>query len=88
MTPAERASPAVALFSGQMVAADDPLGHRVLTPDPEFFRVRRSRAEAHSITLGFSPTLACADPAVRAALWEAYQTIDWAALRAIVDRSR
>ena len=88
MTPAERASPAVALFSGQMVAADDPLGHRVLTPDPEFFRVRRSRAEAHSITLGFSPTLACADPAVRAALWEAYQTIDWSALRAIVDRSR
>jgi len=86
MTPAERASPATADASGQLVTRDDPHAHRVLTPDPEFWRVRRSRAEAHTIVLGFKPTHFCEGPAVRAALAKAYQTLDVAAFRRIVDR--
>ena len=86
MTPAERASPATAELSGRLVARDDPVAHRVLTPDPEFWRVRRSRAEAHTIVLGFRPTQFCENPAVQAALSKAYQTFDVAAFRRIVDR--
>jgi hypothetical protein len=84
MMPAERAAPATARYGDhQLVAPDDPEAHRVLTPDPEFWRSRRSRAEVHSITISFHP---CAYPPIRAALEKAYQTLDWAALKRIVDR--
>jgi hypothetical protein len=84
MTPAERAAPATARYGdNQLVAPDDPEAHRVLTPDPEFWRSRRSRAEVHSITIAFHP---CGYPPIRAALEKAYQTLDWAALKRIVDR--
>jgi hypothetical protein len=87
MSPAERASPAIAPYnSTEFVAPDDPEAHRVLTPDPEFWRVRRSRAEVHSITVVFHAHLTCHHPAVRAALEKAYQTLDWAAFKRIVDR--
>ncbi len=87
MSPTERASPAIAPYnSTELVAPDDPEGHRVLTPDPEFWRVRRSRVEVHSITVVFHASLTCGVPAVRDALWKAYQTLDWAAIKRIVDR--
>lgn len=87
MSPAERASPAFSPFgSTDLVAADAPDAHRVLTPDPEFWRVRRSRAEVHSITVIFHASLTCGVPAVRAALEKAYRTLDWAAFKRIVDR--
>jgi hypothetical protein len=86
MTPAERAAPATARYgAGELVASDDLEGHRVLTPDPEFWRSRRSRAEVHSITIAFHPALTCAHPPIRAALEKAYQTLNWAALKRIVD---
>jgi hypothetical protein len=87
MTPAERASPATAKYGAhELTAPDDPEAHRVLTPDPEFWRSRRSRAEVHSITVSFHPGDGCAYPPVRAALEKAYRTLDWTALKRIVDR--
>jgi len=86
MTPAERASPARARVDGMLVGPEDPSGHRVLTPEPEFWRIRRSPAEVHAISVVFRPTMTCAVPAVREALWKAYQTLDWAAFKRVVDR--
>jgi hypothetical protein len=87
MSPAESASPAIAPYnSTEFVAPDDPQGHRVLTPDPEFWRVRRSRVEVHSITVIFNSDVTCHRPAVRVAVEKAYQTLDWAEIKRIVDR--
>jgi uncharacterized protein YheU (UPF0270 family) len=87
LSPAERASPAFAEYNtAELTAPDNPVNHRVLTPDPEFWRIRRSRAEVHSITVAFHASLTCGVPAVRDALWKAYQTLDWAAIKRIVDR--
>lgn len=86
MTPAERAAPATASLGGQLVGPDDPTGHRVLTPEPEFWRVRRAPAEVHAINVGFHPSMTCGAPAVREALWKVYQTLDWAAFKRMVDR--
>jgi hypothetical protein len=87
MSASERASPAFAPYnSTEFAAPDDPDGRRVLTPDPEFWRVRRSRVEVKSITVAFHAHLTCGAPAVQAALEKAYQSLDWAAIKRIVDR--
>lgn len=87
MTPAERTAPATAKYgAGELVAPKDPEGHRVLTPDLEFWRSRRSRAEVHSITIAFHPGGTCTNPPVRVALEKVYQSLNWAALKQIVDR--
>ena len=87
MTPVERASPAYAPYgSTELLAPTDELARRVLMPDPEFWRVRRSRAEVHSITVAFHAHLTCGAPAVRDALWKAYRALDWAAIKRIVER--
>ena len=87
MTPAERASPAYAPYgSTELLGPKDELARRVLTPDPEFWRVRRSRVEVHSITVAFHSGLTCGAPAVQDALWKAYQALDWAAIKRIADR--
>ena len=87
MTPAERAAPAKSGANWEPVSPDDPSGRRILTQDPEFWRVRRSRVEVHSLTLGFIPTQMCEDSHVHAALEKAYNGgINWAALKRLVDR--
>jgi hypothetical protein len=86
MSPSERAAPAFVDAYGPLVASDHPRARRVLRADPEFWRVRRSRAEVHSITVGFQASLTCGVPAVRAALEKTYETLDWAAFRQMVDR--
>jgi hypothetical protein len=86
MSPAERASAAFVDHAGQLVAANDPLGHRVLTPDPAFWRVRRSRAEVHTISVHFDWDSMCAKPSTGAALEKAWQNVDWAALKRLVER--
>jgi hypothetical protein len=55
MTPAERAAPAIVGPDGPLARAQRPLRAPVLTPDPEYWRVRRSPAEVHSITIVFRP---------------------------------
>ena len=86
MSPAERASAALVDHSRQLRPTNDPLGHRVLTPDPAFWRVSRSRAEVHTITVHFDWDGACARPSTRAALEKAWQNVDWAALKRFVER--
>jgi hypothetical protein len=87
MSPTERASPAYAAYgSTELLAPGHEWARRVMTQDPDFWRVRRSRVEVHSLTVEFHAHLTCGAPAVRDALWKAYQTLDWAALKRIVDR--
>ena len=87
MTPVERASPSYAPYgSTELLAPTDELARRVLMPDPEFWRVRRSRVEVHSITVAFHAHLTCGAPAVQEALSKAYQSLDWTAIKRIVDR--
>jgi hypothetical protein len=89
MTPAERASSATVNLSGELVPSNDPSARRVLTQDPEFWRVRRSRVEVHALRLGFIPTQMCADQHVHAAVEKAYHGgINWAALKGLVDAQR
>jgi hypothetical protein len=87
MTPEELAAPATIGPSGEVAGPNEPPGHRVLTPEPEYWRIRRSAAEVHAITIVFIPTLTCGVPAVRAALEKAYRTAAWAApFKRMVDR--
>jgi hypothetical protein len=86
MSPAERASGAFVDHSGELRAANDPMGHRLLTPDPAFWRVRRSRAEVHTISVHFDWDNFCAKPSTRAALERAWQNVDWAAIKRLVER--
>jgi hypothetical protein len=79
LTPAQRAAPA-------RVDDRDPQSGRLLTPDPEFWRARKSRVEVHGIQVVMTPTFFCENPAVRAALEHVYENLDWAALKRIVDR--
>jgi hypothetical protein len=85
LSEAERRSPAM-LSGGLLAAADDQGAHRVLLPDPEFWRARRSRTEVHSITLSFYPYQTCMVPEVQAALLKAWNTLDWRAFKRIVER--
>jgi hypothetical protein len=87
LTPAERAAPAKSGLNWEPASPDDPTARRVLTLDPEFWRVRRSRVEVHSLTLNFSPTQMCENSDVRAAVEKAYTGgVNWAALKRLVDR--
>ena len=87
MSPEERASPAYAPYgSTELLAPTEEWARRVLMPDPNFWRVRRSRVEVHSITVAFHASLTCGVPVVQDALWKAYQAFDWAAIKRIVDR--
>jgi hypothetical protein len=86
MSPAERATPAAVGMDGKIVTSGVPGSHRVLTPDREFWRVRRSRVEVHSIQVTMGPTQMCENQAVHAAVAKAWETLDWMALKRIVDR--
>jgi hypothetical protein len=85
LSESERRSPAM-LSGGVLAAADAQGAHRVLLPDPEFWRARRSRTEVHSITLSFYPNQTCMVPAVREAVEKAYATLDWMAFKRMVER--
>jgi hypothetical protein len=87
LSPAERRSPTMVMGNGgPLVPADAPGANRLLLPDPEFWRMRRSRTEVHTITVAFWPYQTCGVPAVRDALWKAYTTLDWMAFKRIVER--
>jgi hypothetical protein len=86
MSEAERHSPAMVLSGVQLAAADAPGAQRILLPNVEFWRARRSRTEVHSITLSFYPYQTCMVPAVRQAVEKAYNTLDWMAFKRMVER--
>ena len=85
MSEAERRSPAM-VSGGVLAAADAPGAHRVLLPDPDFWRARRSRTEVHSITLSFYPFQTCMVPEVHEALLKAWNTLDWMGFKRMVER--
>ncbi len=88
MSPAERRMPALIDTRGNPVGAtgraladsDDPTAWRVLTPNYDFWRARRSPDEVRAINVRLQSQGTCSDPAVKRALWQVYQKLDWAAL--------
>lgn len=97
MTPAERRMPALvnnALTEGPMVAGyrlttnDAPPAWRVLSPQYEFWRARRSPVEVRSIRVSIGLSGTCLQPAIQRALRDAFARMDWAAIRGMADAPR
>lgn len=97
MTPAERRMPAVvnnALTEGPLVggyrltSSDAPPAWRVLTPQYEFWRARRSPVEVRSIRVSIGLSGTCLKPEIQVALRDAFARMDWAAIRAMADAPR
>jgi hypothetical protein len=97
MSPEERRMPTYingALDSGpvatgwRLTADETPPAWRVLTPDYDFYRARRSPVEVRSIQVHISMTQTCLAPAIQHALWQAYHTLDWDALNQALERPR
>ena len=100
MTPAERRMPAlvdIAIFRGPQSATgvtmtdrDSPTVERVLTPNLDFWRARKSSVEARSITVHINASSGGGPPppAVHRALWQTWKQLDWAAINRLVDRTR
>lgn len=96
MSAAERRLPAVIDTQGRPPGAtgraladpDDATGWRVLTPSYDFWRARRSPDEVRAIHVRLQAQGTCSDPAVKRALWQVYQKLDWAALNRMLARPR
>lgn len=99
MTPAERRMPALvdgALREGMsatghtMADRDGPTVQRVLTPNLEFWRARKSPVEARGISVHISASAGGGPPppAVHNALWQTWKKLDWAAINRLVDHTR
>ena len=67
---------------------DTPPAKRVLKPDLDFWRARKSAAEPRCITAKVNTSQTCGSPEVRQALLQMWHTLEWMALRQIVDASR
>jgi hypothetical protein len=79
-----------ALTTGPLVAgyrltsdAASPAWH-VRTPDYAFWRFRRSPVEVRSIRISIGISGTCQQPAIQAALWSAWQQLDWAAFQQLL----
>jgi len=95
MTPAQRNMPAIVDPRGQpsavgaaMADRDGPTMRRVLTPIPDFWRVRKSPVEVRSITvyIGGSTGVNERDSeTVHTVLLQTLKKLDWAALNRLLD---
>lgn len=92
MSAAERKLPAFVMPGASdtlfnLGTADSAHVSRVVRPNASFWTMQRSRVEVRSINVGFSA--ACPKepppPEVHQALWKLRQTIDWAALKRMVN---
>lgn len=97
MTPAERAMPTYinnALTEGpnatgwRLTSDPAPPAWRVLTPNYDFYRIRRSSAEVRSITVNIAITGTGLRPPVRQALLHTFKKLDWAAFSGLLNRSQ
>ena len=97
MTPAERNMPAILANSGPgrfsatgatMADRDSTSATRVLTPNLDLWRMRKSPVEVRSIAVVFRTTLTCAVPAIHNAIAQARRKLDWAALNNLLDVPR
>ena len=97
MTPAERQMPALIdpmggdglNATGTTMADRDSLTvGRVLTPNYEFWRARKSPVEVRSIAVNIRASGTGLVPAVHNALRQTYKKLDWAALNKLLDVPR
>jgi hypothetical protein len=97
MTPEERRTPAYISkttadgprATGWNLTTDStPPNWRVLTPDFDFYRIRRSPVEVRSINVHISMTLSCLAPKIQDTLWKLYHTLDWAAINDLLETPR
>ncbi len=97
MSAAERRAPAfidLTLHEGpfatgwRLASEDSPSTWRVLTPRPDFWRARGSRAEGRGIAVRITAAGAGETPAVHRALWQTYRKLDWRALHRLLEVSR
>jgi hypothetical protein len=86
MAPEERRQPALIAKNWELLPPDAPNGNRVL-PKLEFWRVRRSPVEIHSIlvSMGGATGMDQARTAVIHAIQQAYRNLDWTALKRLVE---
>jgi hypothetical protein len=97
MTPEERRMPAYIskttregpIATGWNLTTDSTAPNwRVLTPNFDFYRMRRSPVEVRSINVHLSMTLTCLNPKIQDMLWKLYHTLDWAALNDLLESPR
>jgi hypothetical protein len=97
MTPEERRMPTYInnaldegpIATGWRLTSDSmPPAWRVLTPNYDFWRARRSPAEAHSINVHIGISGTGLRPNVRNALLQAFKKLDWAAINGLLDAPR
>jgi hypothetical protein len=93
-TPAQLRSPALLNPLGSdppnatgmtITESNDPRMLRVLTPNYDFWRARRSPVEAHSLSVEISASGSGQGSAITTALLAAYAKLDWAALKGLLD---
>jgi hypothetical protein len=97
MTPEERAMPTYinnALQEGPratgwtLTTDPSPPAWRVLSPNDDFWRARRSPVEVRSITVHIGIGGTGLRPKVRQALLQTFRTLDWPAFRQLLDAPR
>jgi hypothetical protein len=88
MSPEEQPQPARVDRGGSLRPVGATDGTQVLTPKPDGWRVRRSPVEVHSIEVWLSGATGdkLAYPETVKAIRETFRKLDWAAIKAIVDR--
>jgi hypothetical protein len=99
MTPEERGMPAYIggpmerghgfIATGWPMTTDSaPPAWRILTPNLDFYRARRSPVEVRSINVHLSMTLSCLKPQIQSMIWKLYHTLDWAAFNSLLETPR
>jgi hypothetical protein len=87
MSAEERASPAMVARNWELLPVGAPNTARILTPILDFWRVRSSPVEIHSIlvTIGGGTGDEKAYPETKNAVYQVLQKLDWAALKRMVE---
>ena len=97
MSEAERRMPAYitdALDRGpnatgwRLTTDEAPPAWRVLTPNYDFYRARRSPSEVRSVSVSIRMSQSCLAPKIQASLWQAYHKLDWGAFNALLVQPR
>jgi hypothetical protein len=71
-----------------IVEQDGPGVWRVLTPNYDFWRARKSPVEVRTINVHLNASLGCMRPPIHRAVWATYNKLDWAALNRLLDVPR
>ena len=97
MSVAERRMPAYinnALTEGpnatgwRLTTDESPPAWRVLTPNYDFYRARRSPVEVRSVSVNIGISRTCLASNIQQALWQAYHKLDWAAFNNLLVQPR